>query len=161
MNRDLYISLPCSVSICYTLIMKESFNTQPALFVSATALDPPSLHGLDDTEAVLDWSHLEALMNEIHASRTGRPSYPLLTLLRGLLLGIWYKLSDEQLAASLVRDLLFRRFCRLELSANIPDATPVEAAQSGPGTGSRERDTLLLGDESELYADAAYSSAEA
>ncbi len=83
--------------------MKESFNTQPALFVSATALDPPSLHGLDDTGAVLDWSHLEALMNEIHASRTGRPSYPLLTLLRGLLLGIWYKLSDEQLAASLAR----------------------------------------------------------
>ena len=111
--------------------MKESFNTQPALFVSATALDPPSLHGLDDTEAVLDWSHLEALMNEIHASRTGRPSYPLLTLLRGLLLGIWYKLSDEQLAANLARDLLFRRFCRLELSANIPDATPVEAARPG------------------------------
>ena len=80
---------------------------------------------------VLDWSHLEALMNEIYASRTGRPSYPLLTLLRGLLLGIWYKLSDEQLAASLARDLLFRRFCRLELSANIPDATPVEAARPG------------------------------
>jgi IS5 family transposase len=147
----------------------------------------------------------------------------LLTLLRGLLLGIWYKLSDEELASSLARDLLFRRFCRLELSADIPDATtlgrfrqqlvehdlwekllgevnqqledhqvimtqgrvniidatPVEAAQSGPGKGvdedgfihrqtvtpgnvhdSRERDTLLLGDESPLYADAAYSSAE-
>jgi IS5 family transposase len=153
----------------------------------------------------------------------------LLTLLRGLLLGIWYKLSDEELASSLARDLLFRRFCRLELSADIPDATtlgrfrqqlvehdlwekllgevnqqledqqvimaqgrvniidatPVEAVQSGPGKGvdgnptkdaeagwhvkqvtpgnvhdSRERDTLLLGDESPLYADAAYSSAE-
>ncbi len=189
--------------------------------------------------------------------KLGRPSYPLLTLLRSLLLGIWYKLSDEQLAASLARDLLFRRFCRLELSADIPDATtlrrfrqqlvqydlwekllgevnrkleekhiamtkgriniidatPVEAAQSGPGSGgdgkatkdsdagwhvkrdsrgklkstygfsvhtgvdedgfihlqtvtpgnvhdSRECDILLLGDESELYANAAYSSAE-
>ena len=111
--------------------------------------------------------------------KLGRTSYPLLTLLRSLLLGIWYKLSDEQLAASLARDLLFRRFCRLELSADIPDATtlrrfrqqlvqydlwekllgevnrqleekhivmtegriniidatPVEAAQSGPGSG--------------------------
>jgi IS5 family transposase len=237
--------------------MRKSFDTQPALFVSSTALDHPSLHGLDDTEAVLDWAHLEALMDKIYASKTGRPSYPLLTLLRSLLLGIWYKLSDEQLASSLARDLLFRRFCRLELSSDIPDATtlgrfrqqlveydlwekllgevnrqleekhiimsegriniidatPVEAAQSGPGNGvdggptkdgeagwhvkqdsrgnlkstygysvhtgvdedgfiqrqtvtpgnvhdSQERDTLLLGDESEHYADAAYSSAE-
>ena len=74
-------------------------------------------------------------MKEIYASETGRPSYPLLTLLRGLLLGIWYKLSDEELASSLARDLLFQRFCRLELSADIPDATPVEAVQSGPGKG--------------------------
>lgn len=196
-------------------------------------------------------------MDKIYASKTGRPSYPLLTLLRGLLLGIWHKLSDVQLASSLARDLLFRRFCRLELSSYIPDATtlgrfrqqpvdydlwerllgevnrqledkhvimtegrvniidatPVEVAQSGSGTGvdgnptkdaeadwhvkqdsrgklksaygysvhtgvdedgfihrqtvtpdnvhdSRERDTLLLGEESQLYADAAYSSAE-
>jgi IS5 family transposase len=62
-------------------------------------------------------------MDKIYASKTGRPSYPLLTLLRSLLLGIWYKLSDEQLASSLARDLLFRRFCRLELSSDIPDAT--------------------------------------
>jgi IS5 family transposase len=237
--------------------MRKSFKTQPSLFVFGAALDHPSLHGLDDTEAVLDWARLEALMIEIYASKTGRPSYPLLTLLRGLLLGIWYKLSDEELAGNLAQDLLFRRFCRLELSADIPDATtlgrfrqqlvehdlwekllgevnqqleeqqvimtegrvniidatPVEAAQSGSGNGidgqptkdaeagwhvkqdsrgklksiygfsvhtgvdedgfihrqtvtpgnvhdSRERDTLLLGDESQLYADAAYSSAE-
>jgi IS5 family transposase len=237
--------------------MRRPFKTQPALFVSSTMLDHPSLHGLDDTEAVLDWTELEALMGEIYAPKTVCPSYPLLTLLRGLLLGVWYKLSDEQLASSLARDLLFRRFCRLELSADIPDATtlgcfrqqlvdhdlwekllgevnrqleekhiimtegrvnivdvtPVEAAQSVPGKGvdgnptkdeeagwhvkqdsrgklksiygysvhtgvdedgfihrqtvtpgnvhdSRERDILLLGDESELYADAAYSSAE-
>ena len=181
----------------------------------------------------------------------------MLTLFRGLLLGIWYRLSDVQLAQSLYRDLLFRKFCRLELGADVPeastlgrfrnclvkhdlwehllgeinrqleerriimtegriniiDATPVEAAQSGSGknkqgnptrdpeagwhvkqdsrgrnkstygysvhTGvdedgfihrqtvtpgnihdSQERDTLLLGDETELYADSAYSSQE-
>jgi IS5 family transposase len=179
----------------------------------------------------------------------------LLTLFRSLLLGIWYQLSDVQLAQCLYRDLLFRKFCRLELGGDVPeastlgrfrtqlvehdlwdrllaeingqleakniimtqgriniiDATPVEAAQSGPGNGvdgkpkrdsdagwhvkndsrgnkkstygfsvhtgvdedgfihrqsvtagnvhdSQERDTLLLGDEDELYADAAYSS---
>ena len=61
--------------------MRKPFETQPALFVSSTMLDHPSLHGLDDTEAVLDWTKLESLMDEIYASKTGCPSYPLLTLL--------------------------------------------------------------------------------
>jgi transposase, IS5 family len=59
----------------------------------------------------------------MYSSGTGRPSYPLLTLFRALLLGIWYRLSDEQLSQCLVRDLLFRKFCRLELDSTIPDAT--------------------------------------
>lgn len=213
------------------------------------------MHGLDGAESVLDWTQLESLMSGIYGSVTGRPSYPLLTMFRALLLGIWYGLSDEQLGQCLARDLLFRKFCRLELDANVPDATtlgrfrsklvvhelweillgevnrqleekriimtqgriniidatPVEAAQSGGGTGkdgapsrdtdagwhvkqnsrgemkstygysvhtgvdedgfihrqtvtagnvhdSQERDTLLLGNEARLYADAAYSS---
>ncbi len=239
--------------------MRKTFETQPELFIASSELDHPSLHGLDGAEAVLDWDRLEALMLGIYGAKTGRPSYPLLTLLRSLLLGIWYGLSDEQLGSCLARDLLFRRFCRLELTGSIPDpttlgrfrsklveydlwekllgevncqlekkhiimtegriniidATPIEAAQSGPrnstGKGrsgtptkdpdagwhvkndsrgtlkstygysvhtgvdedgfihrqtvtagnhhdSTEYDTLLLGDESELYADAAYSS---
>ena len=51
--------------------------------------------------------------------------YPVQTLLRALLLGIWYGLSDEQLAVQLGRDLLFRKFCRLELDADTPDATTI------------------------------------
>jgi IS5 family transposase len=53
---------------------------------------------LDGAEAVIDWSELERLMPSIYGSKTGRPSYPLLTLFRALLLGICYRLSDEQLA---------------------------------------------------------------
>lgn len=237
--------------------MQKPFITQPELFLSANDLDHPALHALDDTEAVLDWSKIEAILSSIYASKTGRPSYPLLTLFRGLLLGVWYCLSDVQLAQCLYRDLLFRKFCHLELGGNVPDAstlgrfrtqlvehdlwerllgeingqlatkniiltegriniidaTPIEAAQSGSGKGSdgkpkrdpdagwhvkkdsrgnlkstygysvhtgvdedgfiqrqtvtagnvhdsQERDTLLLGDETALYADAAYSSQE-
>lgn len=218
-------------------------------------MDHPSLSGLDGAEKVLDWGKLETLMSVIYGSATGRPSYPSLTLFRALLLGVWYRLSDEQLGSCLARDLLFRKFCRLELGSDVPDATtlgrfraqlvrhdlweillgavnlqleqkniimtegriniidatPIEAAQSGQGknkdgqatkdpeggwhvkknsrgkttaiygysvhTGvdedgfihrqsvtpgnvhdSQERDTLLLGDETRLYADAAYSS---
>jgi transposase, IS5 family len=235
--------------------MQKTFTTQPPLFVHSADFDHPILHGLDEAEAVIDWSELERLMSSIYGSKTGRPSYPLLTLFRSLLLGIWYRLSDEQLAECLFRDLLFRKFCRLELDGSVPDgttlgrfraklvehdlwelllgevnrqleakhiivtegriniidATAIEAAQSGSGkdkndkptkdaeagwhvkadsrgrnratfgfsvhTGvdedgfihrqtvtagnvhdSRERDTLLLGDEAALYADAAYSS---
>ena len=166
-------------------------------------------------------------------------------------------MSDVQLSQCLYRDLLFRKFCHLELGGDVPEAstlgrfrnqlvgydlwerllgeinrqldaknviltqgriniidtTPVEAAQSGSGKGkggqpkrdrqagwhvkkdsrgnlkstygysvhtgvdedgfiqrqtvtagnvhdSVERDTLLLGDETALYADAAYSSKE-
>ena len=237
--------------------MQKPFTTQPALFITASDLEHASLNGLDGAEAVLDWSALEDLMAVIYASKTGRPSYPSLTLLRASLLGIWYRLSDVELEQSLFRDLLFRKFCHLELGGSVPDsttigrfraqlvehdlwevllgevnrqleakriimtegriniidATPVEAAQSGPGKGadgqlkrdpeagwhvkgdsrgllkstygysvhtgvdedgfihrqtvtagnvhdSRERDTLLLGDEAALYADAAYSSKE-
>lgn len=235
--------------------MQKPFTTQSELFVSASDIDHPILRSLDDTEALLDWSQIEYLLSSIYSSKTGRPSYPLLTLFRSLMLGIWYQLSDVQLAQCLYRDLLFRKFCRLELGGDVPeastlgrfrtqlveqdlwdrllaeingqleakniimtkgriniiDATPIEAAQSGPGNGvdgkpkrdsdagwhvkndsrgnkkstygfsvhtgvdedgfihrqsmtsgnvhdSQERDTLLLGDEEALYADAAYSS---
>lgn len=237
--------------------MQKPFSTQPDLFVTSADLEHPSLQGLDGAEAVLDWGKIEHLLTGIYASKTGRPSYTLLTLLRASLLGIWYHLSDVELAQTLFRDLLFRKFCHLELGGDVPDATtigrfraklvehdlwevllgevnrqleakhiiitegriniidatPVEAAQSGPGKGadgqpkrdpeagwhvkadsrgnmkstygysihtgvdedgfihrqtvtpgnahdSTERDTLLLGDEVALYADAAYSSKE-
>jgi hypothetical protein len=90
--------------------MRKSCEIEPARFISSPALDHLSLHGLDDTEAVLDWTRLEALMGKGCVSTTGRPSYPFLTLFSSLFLGIWYKLSDEHLAASLARDLLFWRF---------------------------------------------------
>ncbi|MCK5894069.1 MAG: transposase [Endozoicomonadaceae bacterium] len=71
------------------------------------------LRRLDDTEALLEWSDIETLLSSIYASNTDRSSYPLLTLLRALLLGMWYRLSDVQLAQCLYRDRLFRKFCHL------------------------------------------------
>ena len=104
--------------------MQNSFQTQRSLFITEDSLDHQSLSALDSADEVLNWVKLEKLMvKKIYASKTGRPSYPLLTLLRALLLGIWYQLSDEQLANCLYRDLLFRKFCRLDLNNNVPDAT--------------------------------------
>ena len=68
--------------------MQKLFASQPELFISSTELNHPSLHALDDTEAVVDWSKIELMLSPIYTSDTGRPSYPLLTLFRGLLLGV-------------------------------------------------------------------------
>jgi len=103
--------------------MQKSFETQPKLFIASGSLDHPALHALDGAEEVLNWKELERLMSGIYGRARGRPSYPLLTLFRSLLLGLWYRLSDEELSSCLARDLLFRKFCRLELGADIPDAT--------------------------------------
>ena len=67
--------------------MQKSFSTQPGLFVSARDLEHPILHALDDTEALLDGSDFERLLSSMYSSGADRPSYPLLTLFRGLLLG--------------------------------------------------------------------------
>ena len=103
--------------------MQKPFVTQAELFVSSSDLEHPALHALDDTEAVLDWSKIEPILSSVYASQTGRPGYPLLTLFRGLLLGVWYRLSDVQLSQWLYCDLLFRKFCHLELGGDVPEAS--------------------------------------
>ena len=74
--------------------MQKPFATQPELFITTRELDHRALHALDDTEAVLDWSKIEPILSSIYAAKTGRPSYPLLTLFRGLLLGVWYRMFN-------------------------------------------------------------------
>ena len=69
----------------FRLSMQKPFATQPD-FCHMRELDHPALHALDDTEAVLDWSKIEPILSPIYAAKTGRPSYPLLTLFRDLLL---------------------------------------------------------------------------
>ena len=103
--------------------MQKPFVTQAELFISSSDLEHLALHALDDTEAVLDWSKIEPILSLIYASKTGRPSYPLLTLFRGLLLGVWYRLSDVELSQCLCRDLLFCKFCHLELGGDVPEAS--------------------------------------
>ena len=103
--------------------MQKPFRTQPALLVSAAELDRPALRALDDAESLLDRSEIERLLSSMDGSRTGRPSYSLPTLFRGLLLGVRYGLSDVQLSQCLSRDLPFRWFCRLALGGGVPDAT--------------------------------------
>ena len=114
--------------------MRKSFTTQPALFVPSELYDHAALQALDGVEALIDWSRLEALLAEDDGKQqTGRLGYPVLTLLRALLLGQWYRLSDVRLSAQLARDLLFRKFCRLEFDQGVPDATTLGRFRAGLG----------------------------
>ena len=104
--------------------MRDSFTTQPALFAPQELFSHPALCALDGVEALIDWSRIEPHLPCGETKReTGRPGYPAQTLFRALLLGLWYGLSDVKLSAQLARDLLFRKFCRLELDQGVPDAT--------------------------------------
>lgn len=121
--------------------MRQSFSTQPALFASHDLMDHPALKALDGIESLLDWSRLEALLPQGDEGKaTGRPGYPALTLFRALLLGLWYDLSDVKLSAALARDLLFRKFCRLELDQGAPDDTTLGRFRNRLG----DRMALLL-----------------
>ena len=94
--------------------------SQRDLDVNEIGLHHPVLCNLDDTETLSEWSKIEDILDPVYAAQTGRLSYPLLTLFRGLLLGIWYRLSDVQLSQALDRDLL----CKQVLSVGVKRQRP-------------------------------------
>lgn len=76
---------------------------------------------LDKLSRSVDWKPFEATLNRIYSSTTGRPSYPLLLLLKSLLLQAWYSLSDYELEAALDDRFSFRRFVGLSAADQAPD----------------------------------------
>jgi transposase, IS5 family len=95
--------------------MRKSFQTQPALFALAAGSDHPVMKSLDGLGALIDWGAIEvfsARRGESGHGALGRPGYPALMLFRALLLGQICRLSGLQLANQVMRDLVFRRFCR-------------------------------------------------
>jgi IS5 family transposase len=78
----------------------------------------------------VDWSRLEGLLAGLYASRTGRPSYPPLMLLKVLLLESWYELSDPGMEEALGDRLSFRRFVGLGLDVAVPDHSTISRFRS-------------------------------
>lgn len=76
---------------------------------------------LDELNELIDWSRVEQHLSGIHAKTRGEKAWPPLLMFKALLLQSWYNLSDPQLEKQLARDLLFRRFVELDLSASVPD----------------------------------------
>jgi IS5 family transposase len=76
---------------------------------------------LERIDALLDWAAVERLLEPIYASPTGRPAYPVLSLLKVMLLQQWYGLGDPAMEEALGDRLSFRRFAGLPLDAAVPD----------------------------------------
>lgn len=69
-----------------------SLSGDPAACNLTKPFERPVLGALDDTEDLIGWSRIAARLP-----------------------GLWCNLSDLKLSAQLARDLLFLKFCRLEL----------------------------------------------
>ena len=80
---------------------------------------------LSEVSELLDWEALLKLLSPIYAAPTGRPSYPLATMLRVMLLQSWWGLSDPETEDQLRDRVSFRRFALLPLEGSVPDHTTI------------------------------------
>ena len=78
---------------------------------------------LERIAGLLDWSPVEALVRRVRPGGFGRPPWPVLVMVRALLLQQWYGLSDPGLEEALSDRVSFRRFCGLALDEGTPDET--------------------------------------
>lgn len=94
-------------------------------FADELLIEHNALYELDDINAFIDWTRIEAHLRSIYASSEGNLAYAPLLMFKALLLQSWYSLSDPALEKQLARDLLFRRFVGLNLSDSIPDHSTI------------------------------------
>jgi transposase, IS5 family len=79
---------------------------------------------LERLKGLVEWDRFEKLIRHLRDEASpGRPGYPVLVLLRALLLQSLYGLSDRELEEALNDRLSFKRFVGLGLEADCPDHT--------------------------------------
>lgn len=79
---------------------------------------------LDRLGELVKWYRFEKLIGHLRDEASpGRPGYPVLVLLKAVLLGSLYGLSERELEAALDDRLSFRRFVGLSLEEPVPDHT--------------------------------------
>ena len=88
-------------------------------------------------DQVIDWQPIEQYLNRqrTHYLRDhrGRPTYPLLSMFKAVLLGQWHSLSDPELEHSLITRVDFNLFCRFdELSKHLMPLPQLAGARRHP-----------------------------
>lgn len=92
---------------------------------------------LERIDALLDWSALEALLRIERSDGVGRPAYSTRTMLKVLLLQVWYGLSDPMMEEALGDRLSFRRFVGLGLDQAVPDHSTISRFRTALVQGNR------------------------
>jgi IS5 family transposase len=93
---------------------------QDALRFSGAGSDRSSL---DRLASLIDWTPIEALLDDVHAAAKGEPAWPPLALFKAMLIAVWYDLSDVKLAEALDDRASFWRFCGFSLDEVTPERT--------------------------------------
>jgi transposase, IS5 family len=79
---------------------------------------------LDRLDGLVKWYRFEKLVSHLRdEGGPGRPGYPVLVLIKALLLQALYGLSERELEDALNDRLSFRRFVGLSLEESVPDHT--------------------------------------
>jgi IS5 family transposase len=93
--------------------------------VTAGLGGPKSQAFFDQCERLIPWSQLAASIGDIFAAtpKGGRPHWPVVLMLKCLMLQKWFNLSDPQVEEVLQDRLSFRRFVGLSLEDGTPDET--------------------------------------
>lgn len=80
---------------------------------------------LKEIDGIIDWPAVDVVLADIYSSDEGRPSYPVRSLVKLLLLQQWYCLSDPGLEEAVDDRLSFRRFAGLPLEESVPDHSTI------------------------------------
>lgn len=81
---------------------------------------------LERMDKLMPWSKLEDLIQPFYyRNKTGRPAYPLASMLRIHAMQLFYNLSDPAMEDALYEIDSMRRFADLDLTRNLPDETTI------------------------------------
>lgn len=126
--------------------MLRTINAEPTLWdaiLPECCLGLPP--GLADIDTLLDDPRFFLPFVPFFTVRTGRPSIPVETYLRMMLLRFRYKLGFETLCAEVSDSIAWRRFCRIPLDTAVPHPTTLLKITSrcGPTVIAELNEALL------------------
>jgi len=107
--------------------------------------------GLAEVDRLLDDPRVFEPFRPFFSARHGRPSVPMETYIRMMVLKYRYRLGFETLCAEVADSIAWRRFCRIPLDAPVPHPSTLEKITSRVG------ETAIAGLNDVLLAKAAES----
>jgi len=82
-------------------------------------------HILMKIDKLVNWHPIEKILETLYPSGTGRPSFPVLTMFKIMLLQQWYNLSDPEMEFALADRIVFQRFLGVSVTDPVPDETTI------------------------------------